>query len=135
MEISFNRKVFTSMAFFRPPHGESVWREMRNWCFGLICLLLVFSAFDSSLCFIYKFASIDLELLLYALLQIAAYGAQKYCMVICYVQRAQFLDVFQKMQKMYDDCKFNFPQYLPILNFKSTNHFSKYRSERRDSFI
>lgn len=70
---------------------------------GISSLILVFAGLVASVYFAYKFLNVDLELAFHALLQICAWSSQSYMIVVSFILWHKFLDMFPKLQQIYDE--------------------------------
>lgn len=70
-----------------------------------MALTAVMTPLVTSIAYISKYVSVDLENSLYALFQIAAYGMQVYLIIIGFILWSKFSRMFPILQQIYDDSK------------------------------
>lgn len=104
--LSFNRDILTLLWILPTSQSESKRFQVRNKIFSSVSLLSVCLAFTASACFAYRYVTTDLENSLYALFQIAAFGCQAYSLVFGFVLRTDFVEMFECLQRIYDERKF-----------------------------
>lgn len=103
--LELNRKMLISTWIIPTPETESQWTKIRNFLFGLWCGLIDLAAVLASATFLVKFIHENLEDLLYALFQIASTGSQVYLCILAFLFRTKFLEMFARLQEVYDTCK------------------------------
>lgn len=105
--LAANRQVFTLLWILPVSKDESKWIKLRNFSIGSIIFMALLGALISSGCFALKFATINLELSLYAVFQIAATLSQTYMLGFSFILWRKYADFFPKLQQMYDESKLN----------------------------
>lgn len=109
--LTENRKYFTLMGILPPNEDGRKWIKYRNYFIGFFCFSTICGSFVSTVCFASKFIRIDLELSLYALLQMGAFGGPSYLIIMSSILWRKFSDIFPKLQQIYDECWFIFSRF------------------------
>lgn len=103
--LALNHQVFVLLWIFPSPDNKSILFKIRNIIFGLMALISVMTPFVTSIAYVFKYVSVDLENSLYALFQIAGYGCQIYLIIIGFILWSKFSRMFPILQQIYDDSK------------------------------
>lgn len=82
------------MGILRPSLDEFSFVKMGNKISGPFALMMMLLSCVSSMVFVLKFYKIDLELTIYAVLQVSANGGQSYSMIVCFIMGKRFDEMF-----------------------------------------
>lgn len=101
--LTLNRKFLVLLGVC-PASSSSAWHSVFKINFSVI-LLLQFLGLLSSICFIVKFISIDLNSVLYAGFHTSAYSTSTYSLLVGFMVQHKIFRAFQKLQDIYDESK------------------------------
>lgn len=94
--------------------------KRRNTAFGLWLFTSQFIAVISSVAFLNKSISNDVESSLYAVTQVAAYAGTTYTMIVGYLQQQKTQKLFSEFKKIENKCN---SRLILDMNFLSLNEF------------
>lgn len=136
------RQLLTKLCVFPADENTGTLEKLSFSIFSLILFSAVLSVSVGSFVFYLKFASIDLELCLYALVQIAAFSPITYVTILTFFLRYKIVEIFDNLYKICEASK-NQPEIIPqkmsfaplyfIYDFSdASDHFDKLITETND---
>lgn len=115
--FSTHQRLFKLLYIFPIAHDTALWKKMLIPIFGIIVPLCEVLGLLTSIAFVVKFISIDLEGSVKTVFQIAAYTNVMYVMLIAFLKRKQMLELIKTFQHIYDASKL----ILCRINVKACN--------------
>lgn len=103
--LKLNQEILTALWILPVPDYETKWIKLRNTAISFTFFLLEFTMVISSVCFIYEYINVDVELSLYALLQLSAQSSQVYMLLFGIARRHKLAEVYSNIQQIYDESK------------------------------
>lgn len=103
--FSTNQQSLTWLCLYPVDETTSNRQKAAHIVFSVTNFIMLLSGLASSVAYFVKFASIDLEKSLYALLQIVTFTATLYALVIAFLLRHKIPALRENLSKIYDECK------------------------------
>lgn len=97
-----NQRVLTWLCVYPGEKTTSKIKQLAYIIFSLIVFSGILSSLIASVAYFMKFVSIDLEVALYAVSQIAAAASVLYAIVMTYFSRHGIASIFHKLSEIYD---------------------------------
>lgn len=104
--FSTHRRIFQLMCIFPLAHKANLWKRMTVFILGFVATLSQILALLTSVVYVSKYATVDLEDSAKTIFQIAAYVNSSYLMCAAFLKRNQMLQVVDKFQRIYDASMF-----------------------------
>lgn len=105
--LQTNQRVFTWLSVCPVAETASKWERISVIVFAWSVFAANLSAVASSFAFFMKYAAVDLEECLYALMQIALSSNMSYALFMAIISRQNINGIFQKLAKLYHTSKNN----------------------------
>ena len=100
--FSTQRRIFQIMSIFPLVDEASMWKRITVFILGLATTLSQILGLVTSIVYVSKYATVDLEDSAKTVFQIAAYMNSSYLMCVAFLKRKQMLQIVQKFQRIYD---------------------------------
>lgn len=101
--LEWNRKLFVWMWVLPSPPSESIWKRLRYFALGMSCCFFVTTSLMAGAVFAYQLYTININLALYGLFQVSAYGSQVYLSFLSFIIWRKFVQLYVQLQEVYDD--------------------------------
>lgn len=104
--FSTQRRIFQLMCIFPLIDEASMWKRMTVFILGFATTLSQILALVTSIVYVSKYATVDLEDSAKTIFQIAAYANSSYLMCVAFLKRNQMLHIVNKFQLIYNASMF-----------------------------
>lgn len=109
-----HQRIFQLMCIFPMTADIELWKQLLVKIFAVTLHITEILGLVTSLMFVGKYATSDLEGSVKTLFQIAAYSNVIFVMVVAFIKRSQIVNFIQTYQIIYDTSKFWF---IKVKNF------------------
>lgn len=103
--LATNQRVLTWLCVYPAEKTTCKFKQMAYIFFSFVVFSGILSSLIASVAYFMKFVSIDLEVALYAVSQIAAAASVLYAIAMTYLSRRGITAIFQKLNEIYDQSK------------------------------
>lgn len=117
--LTSNRQAFTLFCVLPTNADTKKWKIFANVAVTFITLISTMSFLLASGIFTYKMSLVDMEQALYGLFEFTGMLSFMVIGVTSYIQRKNLLDIFEKLQHIYDTTA----NGLEIFTLKKLQHF------------
>lgn len=100
--FSTQRRIFQLMCIFPLADDATLWKRITVFIFGFATTLSQLLALITSVVYVSKYATVDVEDSAKTIFQIAAYVNSSYLMCVAFLKRNQMLYIVKKFQRIYD---------------------------------
>lgn len=126
--FSTHRRIFQLMCIFPMTDKANLWKRTMVFMLGLATTLSQILGLLSSVVYVSKYATVDLEDSAKTIFQIAAYTNTSYTLTAAFLKRNQMLQIINKFQRIYDASMLFHTafekKYFPYRNFIHITYFT-----------
>lgn len=101
--FELNRHIFVLLSILPAPKNKTARFKRRNIIFTISTLIMLVSGLIASTGFVIKNVCINPGESLYSLFLGAGFANQIYLLIMGIILRSKFVEMFQKLQKIYDE--------------------------------